>query len=139
MHRLWAYTLCGGGIVAAAALLVASRVAGLAWGDIFTALLIPSLAPLKELIEQVRANLANARVKESLEKKISDLWAEGMKRKAIPPDSQIRAIQDKILGFRQENAFVPDWLDKIFHSRNEAAMRESVESRVNEARRHGLG
>jgi hypothetical protein len=139
MHRLWAYVLCGGGIIAAAVILTICRLTGLAWDEIFTAVFIPSLAPIRELFEQIRANLANAKAKEGVEKKISDLWAEGMAGRITPTDAQLRAIQDKILSFRQDNAFVPDWLDKIFYRRNEAAMRVSVEARVNEAKSHGLG
>ena len=103
------------------------------------AIVIPSLAPARELIEQIRLNFENAGAKEGTERKIADLWSDGMTGKATPLESQLRSIQDKILYYRQNNAFVPDWLDKLFHSKNEAAMRASVSSRVEEARRSGLG
>ena len=102
-------------------------------------MVIPALAPVKELGEQVRANFANARTKEAVERKIADLWAAGMSGKATPTEAQLRSIQDRILQFRHTNAFVPDWLDSVFHARNSAAMRLAVDSRLQEARRNGLG
>jgi hypothetical protein len=138
MHRLWGYLLC----VAISTLVILcfllAWLTGLTWGEMIPAIVIPAMTPTKELIEQARANFSNARGKEAAERKISDLWAEGMSGKSTPSEHQLRAIQDKILQFRQENAFVPDWLDSIFHRRNEAAMRASVQSRLEEARRSHL-
>jgi hypothetical protein len=139
MHRLWAWILSVAGVGLAAAAIGAGQAAGLDWADMLPAVVIPSLAPAKELIEQVRANFDDARSKEGTERRIADLWANGMSGKDTPSETQLRAIQDKILHYRQNNAFVPDWLDSLFHSRNEAAMRASVDSRVQEAQRNGLG
>lgn len=139
MHRLWAWILSAFGLMVGASLIILGRETGLSWSDILPVIVIPGLAPVKELVEQIRANLDNARAKEAAERKISDFWARGMNGGATPSEAEVRAIQDKILQFRQTNAFVPDWLDNIFHSRNEAAMRAGVQSRVEEARRKGLG
>jgi hypothetical protein len=137
MHRLWAWVLSLAAVLAAGAVVAAAHLGGLGWHGLLTAVLVPALTPIKEVVEQVRANLENARSKEATERKISELWASGMSGRAVPTDSQLRALQDKILQFRQTNAFVPDWLDRIFHRQNETAMRISVESRVAEARRNG--
>jgi hypothetical protein len=137
MHRLWAYLLCVMGVFVTAAVVATVHLAGLSWSEMIPAVIIPALAPIKELYEQVSANLANGRSKETAERKISDLWAEGMQGTSTPTEAQLRAVQDKLLHCRQENAYVPDWLDKVFHSRNQAAMRASVQSRIHEARRHG--
>lgn len=56
-----------------------------------------------------------------------------------PSETRVRSLQDRILQFRQTKAIVPDWLDQILHRRNSAAMRISVQSRVEEARRNGIG
>lgn len=139
MHRLWGWILSLAGAVLAVAAVGAGLAAGFGWADLLAAIVIPALAPAKELVEQVRANFDNAREKEATEIKLADLWTDGMCGTGSPSEAQLRAIQDKILHFRQTNAFVPDWLDSLFHGRNQAAMRASVDSRVQEARRNALG
>lgn len=139
MHRLWAWVLSFGGALVASAVIAAGLLGGLGWNGLITAVLAPALTPIKEVVEQIRANLENARSKEATERKITELWASGMSGESTPSDSQLRALQDRILQFRQTNAFVPDWLDAIFHRQNEVAMRISVKSRVEEARRNGYG
>lgn len=139
MHRLWAWILSALGLLVAGAVVAGALIAGLGWNSLLTAVVVPALSPIKETVEQIRANFDNALSKESAERKIAELWAAGMSGTATPSDVQLRSLQDKILQFRQTNAFVPDWLDAVFHRRNEAAMRISVQSRVEEARRNGHG
>jgi hypothetical protein len=138
MHRLWAWILSTAGAAIAVGATVIGLNLGLTWAEMLPAIAIPALAPANEIIDQIRANFDDAHAKEETERRISDLWANGMSGKETPSENHLRIIQDKILGYRQSNAFVPDWLDSLFHTRNEAAMRQSVESRVQEARRNGL-
>ncbi|WIM99856.1 S-4TM family putative pore-forming effector [Actinoplanes oblitus] len=139
MHRYWAWILSALGLLAAGVAIGCGLLAGLGWGGLITAVIAPALSPVKEIAEQIRANFENARSKESTERKVTDLWANGMRGTATPSEADLRALQDKILQFRLTNAFVPDWLDRVFHRRNEAAIRISVQSRVEEARRNGHG
>ncbi|MCG5464843.1 S-4TM family putative pore-forming effector [Micromonospora sp. MED01] len=139
MHRLWAWILSGLGLLAACGAIAGGMLADLGWSGLLTAVIVPALSPIKEIAEQIRLNFDNARSKESAERKIAELWAAGMSGAATPSTTQLRTLQDKILQLRQTNAFVPDWLDTVFHRRNEVAMKMSVQSRVEEARRNGHG
>lgn len=137
MHYIWAWML-----VAMLALLVGVigllyPVLGLELPQFLIAVAFPFVGPAKEVYDQIAANFDTHRSKDAAERRISDLWRDGMDGRKAPTEQDLRDIQDKILQFRQANPFVPDWIDNLFHSRNEAAMRSSVEARVDEARRCG--
>jgi len=139
MHRLWVWIL-----VAASILLIGLM--GLVWHILqFTfdaallTLLVPALAPFKEVANLVKLNLENAHTKESTERTVNELWETGMTAGTVPSESQLRSLQDKILVLRQTNSYVPDWLDSVFHRRNEATMRASVADRVAQAKRSEHG
>jgi hypothetical protein len=138
-HRIWAWILAGFLVLLVGLVVVIALALGLSRNDILVALVVPSLAFLKEMIEQIRANFETARAKEATELKINTAWAEGMSDKQIPSEEMLRLIQNKIVSFRQQNPYVPDWLDKKLHARNECAMRATVTDRVAEAARCGHG
>jgi len=139
MHFIWAWILIGvlGALVLA--VILAEVILKLPPSDFLLALVVPFIAPAKEIIEPSKANFETARAKESAERKVNDLWNQGMSGGDAPTDQDLRDIQDKILQFRQSNPYIPDWLDRVFHDKNEAAMRSSFESRVEEALRRGHG
>lgn len=136
MHRLWA-ALLGLALGSMAAVVgLVTWLLDLSFADCMLTLLVPALAPAKELVDLIRTNLENAASKESIERKITELWKKGLAGETISLDS-CRAIQDCILGFRKSNAYVPDWLDERFRVKNEAAMRSGAASLIEEATAHG--
>ncbi|MHA6795818.1 S-4TM family putative pore-forming effector [Pseudonocardia bannensis] len=139
MHRLWAWLLVGMFAVAVAVLGAAWVVLRLPPDAALLTLFVPFLAPAKELANLIRSNFDASSTKESAERTLSEVWEKGMFENIVPDESKLRSIQDKILTLRQANAYVPDWLDSIFHKRNEAVMRASVADRVLQAKRHGYG
>jgi hypothetical protein len=139
MHRLWAWILVGIFATTAVALGVVWAVFDLPFDVALLILLVPSLAPSKELANLIRANFEASNTKESAERTLNEVWEKGILEETVPDEGKLRTIQDKILILRQTNAYVPDWLDSIFHRRNEAIMRASVGDRVLQAKRHGHG
>ncbi len=139
MHFIWAWILIGVLGTLVLAVILAEVILKLPPSDFLLALCVPFMAPVKELVEQSKANFETARAKESAERKVTDLWNQGMSGGDAPTEQDLRDLQDKILQFRQSNPYIPDWLDRVFHDRNEAAMRNSFESRVEEALRQGHG
>jgi hypothetical protein len=139
MHRLWAWILVIFSITLASLIGLAWYAIQLPFDTALLTLLVPALTPFKELANLIRANFDNANTKESAERTLNELWEKGVVQNKAPHENQLRSLQDKILILRQTNAYVPDWLDSIFHERNEAAMRASVEDRVAQAKRYGRG
>lgn len=136
MHRLWA-TLLGFALASMVAVIgLATWLLRLSFAECMLALLVPALAPAKELVDLIKTNLENAGSKESIERKITELWKKGLAGEAVTLDS-CRTIQNCILDFRKSNAYVPDWLDKRFRAKNEAAMRSGAAALVEEATAHG--
>ncbi len=138
-HRIWAWTLVLLAALVLGLLVLIAFALGLTKNDVLVALVTPALAPLRELAEQVKANFDTAKAKEATEAKISTAWADGMAGKEIPSEEVLRTIQTKILCYRQQNPYVPDWLDERLRSKNEQAMRTTAADRVAEAVRHGHG
>lgn len=138
-HRIWAWTLLVFLSSVLTSLAVIAWASGLIANDVVTALSIPALAPVKELIDQIGAHFATARDKATAEAKINDAWSEGMRSVAIPSEEILRAIQNKILSLRQRNHYVPDWLDNLLRRRSDAAMQATAADRVAEAARNGHG
>ncbi|MBB3753676.1 hypothetical protein FHT44_006198 [Mycolicibacterium sp. BK634] len=137
MHFRWAWMLIGALTFLVLALLGAKGILHLSMSDFLLAVAVPFLAPIKEIFDQIKSNFETASAKATAERKITDLWNQGMGGGETPSEQDLRDIQDKILQFRQSNPYIPDWLDGLFHSKNEAAMRSSVKDRVEEARRRG--
>ncbi|WP_326711648.1 S-4TM family putative pore-forming effector [Streptomyces sp. NBC_01474] len=137
MHLIWAWMLVGAAVVMAGTVFIVGQLVDLSAGDIFVSLVIPSLAPFKEVGEQIKANFEAAKTKESIERKVNDIWAKGMSDSRIAAEGELRSVQDKILLLRQSNPYIPDWLDNAFHKKNEAAMRSSVADKVAQAERQG--
>jgi hypothetical protein len=137
MHFIWAWMLIGALALLVLSMILAETVLKLPARDFLLALVVPIMAPAKEIIEQSTANFETSRSKESAERKVTELWTQGMNGGNTPTDQDLRDVQDKILQFRQSNPYIPDWLDSMFHSKNEAAMRSSFQARVDEALRCG--
>lgn len=137
MHRIWGWVLVGGAILLAGVIALVAQLADLSPGDTFVSLVVPSLAPFKEIGEQIKANFDAARTKEAVERKVNEMWAAGMDGTHTPTQDELRAVQDKLLLLRQSNPYVPDWLDDTLHAKNEAAMRASAEDKIADAQRHG--
>jgi hypothetical protein len=134
MHRFYAACLLGATLLLtiigiALVLTTTSSVT-----EALTSVLVPLLAPYRELIEMIRANREGADTKAKLEGKILGFWSKAMtncdNQVAI---SDCRAIQDRILGIRQVNAHIPDWIDNKRRVRSEAAMHKSAQQLVEEA------
>lgn len=138
MHWIWAWILVGAGGFVVAGIVVAESMLKLPADKFALSLVIPFAALFKELIEQVMSNFEVAREKRALEHRIGDYWRAGIAEGFAPTAEQLRSIQDRLLDFRLSNPYVPDWLDTLFHRRNEAAMRTSVSDRNAEALRAGL-
>lgn len=138
MHFYWSCILSTIGAILLIALLAIWTLMDLSLSDALTILLVPSLAPFKEIVSLVKSNVDSYRTKEATERTLNDLWESGLRGDKIVTELDIRQLQDRILLFRQSNAYVPDWLDKIFHRKNEAAMRSSVADRVTQAERFGM-
>ncbi|MDQ1675259.1 MAG: hypothetical protein QOC93_403 [Actinomycetota bacterium] len=138
-HRIWSWILAAFLAVLVGLGALVALTLDLSGDDILVAFVVPGLAFLKEVIEQMRANFETARAKEAAEAKISTAWAEGMSGKQIPTEETLRLIQNKIMSFRQQNPYVPDWFDKKLHARNEHAMGATAADRVAEAARCGHG
>ncbi len=138
-HRIWAWMLLGFLSALVAILGVIAWTSGLVATDLVSALFVPALAPVKELIDQIGSHFATARDKEAAEAKINNAWDDGMRGMAIPCEQVLRTIQNKILSFRQRNHYVPDWLDKLLRGRSETAMQATAADRVAEAARSGHG
>lgn len=139
MHLIWGWILIASTMTIAGLIFTVGRTSGLTAGGIFVSLVIPSLAPFKEVGEQIKSNFEAAKTKENVERKIDDIWAKGMDGSHVATRDELRSIQDKILLLRQSNPYIPDWLDSAYHKKNEAAMKVSVADKVAQATRHGHG
>jgi hypothetical protein len=137
-HRAWGWLL----MAALAAL--AAFVAGLALlfhldaNDLFAAVIAPAVAPVKELVEQIKSHFETARDKSEVDSRISSAWAAGMAGD-VPSEELLRRVQDRILAFRRRNHYVPDWLDNRLRDRNEAVMATTAADKAAEAARAGYG
>ena len=136
MHRLWAALLGIALVLIATVIGLVTWALDLSFIDCVLALVVPALAPIKELAELITTNLENATSKESTERKLIALWKDGLRGQPVSTES-CRTIQDKILHFRQSNAYVPDWLDNLRRAKNETAMRSSATAMIEEARDRG--
>lgn len=139
MHRLWAWILVAVSILGTGVLSIVWYSLALTFESALVTLIVPALAPFKEVITLVRSNCEIADSKQAVERTVNDLWEAAMIHRQVPTETHVRSLQDKILLLRQANAYVPDWLDSVFHERNEAAMRTSVADRAAQARRNGYG
>ncbi len=110
--------------------------AGLSAVEAFTVVVVPALAPARELIELIRAHRDSAASKSKTEAKVLDLWNRGVRGEEISVED-CRAVQDRILTIRQTNAQIPDWFDNLGRGRSDAAMRASAADMVEEAVRRG--
>lgn len=137
VHRLYAALITGFLVVLVFAGVSVWLIGDLAATDALTALVVPLLGPVRELIEMIRSNRDSADTKTKAEGKLHSLW-----ERALQPGGQVtvvdcRALQDQILSIRQSNAHVPDWLDNLRRTRNETLMQQTAAHLIEEAVRHG--
>jgi hypothetical protein len=138
-HLAWAWALTAMLTVGLALLLIAAKLDGLSFSDAAVAIGVPTLAPLKEILEQIKAHLETSRDKEDAQAKISAAWSDGMNGKAVPDEALLRLVQNKMLALRQRPHYVPDWFDNRLRDRNEAAMHTTAEDMLAQAARAGHG
>lgn len=137
-HRAWAW------ILTAALASLAALVAGLVFlfhldaNDLFAAVIAPAVAPVKELVEQIKSHFETARDKADVDSRISSAWAAGMGGD-VPTEELLRRVQDRILGFRRRNHYVPDWVDNRLRAKNETVMATTAADKVAESARAGHG
>ncbi|MGQ5575090.1 S-4TM family putative pore-forming effector [Streptomyces sp. ECR3.8] len=137
MHRAWASSA----LWACIAILVISAVPCLVMSLTFSAALfgvyVPLIAVVKELVEIWRSNLESALRKDVTEGRASHLLANFLEDGALPSESDCRQLQNEIWESRQTNAIIPDWFYKVRRSRDEEAMRLSVDDFISQARERG--
>ncbi len=137
-HRAWAWLLT---LALAAAVAVAAAAAvlfDLDASDVFAGLVAPAVAPVKELLDQIKSHFETAKDKQDLDARISNAWAGGMAG-TVPTEELLRRVQDRIFAFRRRNHYVPNWLDGRLRASNEVAMSSTAADRVAEAARAGHG
>jgi hypothetical protein len=105
--------------------------------DAFLAVIAPLIAPARELVEMIRANIDSAQSKATTEGKILAYWRRGLKDPTTVSEQDCRSIQDRMLNIRQTNANIPDWLNSVSRNKRQAAMGVSVAHMIEEARDHG--
>lgn len=137
-HRKWAATLTGVilALLAVSALIMVAGHMGVV--EALIALVVPQLSLLKELYEMALSNLDTATSKASAEGKVLNLWRRGLTDPTAVTTVDCRAVQDKILQFRQNGASIPNWFHNRVRRRQEATMRATAEHLVAEARAHGI-
>lgn len=94
--------------------------------DILLAWLLPSLSAFIEGARLASKQFGVAAEKQALEKKIVELWAEGLKQPAWISQDVLRQIQDRIYGMRAESPPIPDWFNDRFHKKYEANMHDAI-------------
>lgn len=138
-HRAWAWVLTSAlATGAAVAVAAAAFLFDMDATEVFAGLVAPAVAPVKELVEQIKSHFETAKDKQDLEARISNAWAGGMAGN-VPTEELLRRLQDRIVAFRRRNHYVPDWLDSWLRAANEAAMSSTAADRVAEAARAGHG
>ncbi|TCB93514.1 hypothetical protein E0H26_22390 [Micromonospora zingiberis] len=137
-HRKWAATLTAAILALLAASTLIMVVGHMEVVEALIALVVPQLSLLKELYEMARSNLDTATSKASAEGKVLNLWRRGLADPAAVTITDCRAVQDKILQFRQNGASIPNWFHNRVRRRQEATMSATAQHMVDEARAHGI-
>lgn len=138
VHRIYAAVLIGVLVTLVAAAIALAWWANLTFADALAAVVVPLLAPTREIFDLVRANRDSEDIKRKAEAKIAALWRRAITCQGIVDTADCRAVQDRVLTIRLSNAHVPDWLDKLWRSHHESAMRDTAEHLVEEAQKAGL-
>ncbi len=132
LHTRWAAALT------AAMLLVSAAVVGVyVWRGLPFITLVPLLGPLREAGDLIRAHRENASSKQDLERSVMTLWRHALADPHDVGESELRRVQDRILGLRQTNANVPDWFHYRRRPANEASMQDAADALVREAETRG--
>lgn len=137
VHRVWGWMVVCLIVTLAVAQAAIWSVAGLSSTDGLDALIAPFLATYWEAIEMSRRNFESARQKEACQAQLLEDWAAAMAGNQLT-DERCRRYQDAIARIRQQNAQVPDWLDRRLKTRSERAMRATADDMINQAARASL-
>ncbi|MER6584834.1 S-4TM family putative pore-forming effector [Micromonospora chalcea] len=137
-HRAWAATLTGAIVVLLCVSTIITVAGRMGVVEALIAVVVPQLSLIKELYEMTRSNLDTATSKSSAEGKVMSLWRRGLTNPAAVTLGDCRAVQDKILQFRQSGASIPDWFHNRVRPRQEATMRATAAHLVSEARARGI-
>lgn len=136
-HRAYSACLIGALVALVIAGVAVAAAAQLTAVDALTAVVVPLLAPARELVELIRANRDSAEIKAKTESKLLSLWGRAMRDADGVTLGDCRSVQDRILQIRQTNAHVPDWLDNARRSHSETVMQESATHLIEDAVQHG--
>ncbi|MFC6154908.1 S-4TM family putative pore-forming effector [Nocardioides yefusunii] len=137
IHRFYGAVLTGCLVVLVLLGVAIALIGDLNATDALVSLVVPLLGPARELIEMIRSNRDSSETKAKAEMKVHRLWEQALRPGSAITVSDCRAVQDLILGIRQTNAHVPDWLDNLRRSHSETLMQQSAEHLVEEALRQG--
>lgn len=99
---------------------------------------LPLLAPARELFELGREHRTNAETKEKAEVKVRQVWDKALVDPSTLTIADCRDIQDRIMAIRTSNASVPDWFDNWRRNTYEASMRQSTNVYIEQANAAGL-
>jgi hypothetical protein len=94
---------------------------------------LPLLAPARELFELGREHRMNADTKEKAEAKVRQLWDQALADPSSLTIADCRDIQDRIMAIRAGNASVPDWFDNWRRNTYETSMRQSTNVYIEQA------
>ncbi|MFF0533605.1 S-4TM family putative pore-forming effector [Nocardia amikacinitolerans] len=137
MHRFYAATLTVAVTLMILAGVAVAYFAQFSIADGLTAILIPLLGPVRELVEMIRANRESSDSKAKAESTLLQLWNRAMQDPDALTVEDCRRLQDRIIAIRLSNAHVPDWLDNLRRSRSEAVMQDSADHLVHQAVQNG--
>ncbi|MFI8311955.1 S-4TM family putative pore-forming effector [Streptomyces microflavus] len=137
MHRFYAACLTGVLVLLIVLGIGVSLVANFSLAESLTGVLVPLLAPVRELIEMIRANRDSGDSKVKLESKVLAVWDHGVSGSGLASLEDCRVVQDRILAIRQSNSHIPDWLDAFRRNRNERLMQQGADYLIEEAIRNG--
>ncbi len=138
VHRLYAAILTGALLTLVGAAVALALSTGLLVTEALAAIVVPLLAPVRELLELIRGNRESEQTKRQAEAKIASLWRRAITHQAPVELADCRVVQDRIVSIRQSNAHVPDRIDGWWRSRHETAMRNTAAHMIEEAVRAGV-
>lgn len=101
-------------------------------------LVLPLVAPAREVFELSREHRTSADEKEKAEAKVRRVWDQALADPTTLSVADCRDIQDRIMAIRRSNASVPDWFDSWRRDTYEASMRQSTNVYIEQAIAAGL-
>ncbi len=132
VHRQWAATVIGLTLVVTVA--IASVII---WQKLPVLAFAPLLAPVREVVDMVRAGWDSSAAKRAADSGVMRLWRQAMQDPDSVGTTDLRSVQDKILGLRRSNAHVPDWFHRVRRKRLERSMQDAAAALADEAQDQG--